>query len=162
MVSSNNQAELGIWLCDKIGLVPTPDLQCIASVIQDKIKGVVGFDQYNGSSIVMHVAGEPGWITKDVLWAAFDYPFNVCKVSVILGFVPSGNADAIRFNQHLGFLVQTVIEGGHPDGSLIIMSMYREQCRFLKRSYYGNEDRKATRNASTNDGSRQVGGTPTH
>ena len=132
-MSSDTQQELKKWLCDKIGLIPTPDLCCIGSISDKGILGVVGFDQYNGSSIVMHVAGTPGWLTRDLIWACFDYPFNVCKVNMIIGLVPSGNTDAIRFNTHLGFETRVVLEDAHPDGSLILMTMRRGRCRYLSR-----------------------------
>lgn len=131
-MSSDNQAELRTWLCDRIGLVATSDLCCIGSINNSGILGVVGYDQYNGSSIVMHVAGTPGWLTRDLIVACFDYAFNVCKVNMIIGLVPSGNADAIRFNKHLGFETRITLEDAHPDGSLILMTMRRGQCRYIK------------------------------
>ncbi len=144
MVSSENQDLLKEWLCSRIGLVPTKDIQLIGSIEGGIIRGVVGFDGYNGASITMHVAGEPGWLTRDLIWACFDYPFNRCGVNVILGVVPSGNKDALRFNKHLGFKLRLEIEGAHPDGSLIVMTMTRGECRYLNRKRHGQEIRAAT------------------
>lgn len=93
----------------------------------------------------MHAAGSFGWLTRDVLEAAFHYPFEVCGVNIVLGFIPSGNIDAIRFNTHLGFDTLLSIDKGHPDGSLIIMGMRREKCRFLNRKHHGHEERRTTR-----------------
>jgi len=132
VVYCEDQPKLKEWLCERIGLIPTSDLCCIGVVRNDEIKGVVGFDQYNGASIMMHVAGVPGWLDKSILWASFDYPFNVCKVNMVIGLVPSGNLDAIRFNTHLGFKLCTELVGAHPDGSLLLMTMRREECKYLK------------------------------
>lgn len=139
MVSSDNQEILRDWLCERIGLEPTKNIQCIGSIVGGIIRGVVGFDNYNGASIMMHVAGEPGWLNRGLIRAAFDYPFNVCKVNVVIGLVPSGNRDAIRFNTHLGFKVVNVLEGAHPDGSLWLMTMERGECRYLNRERHGQE-----------------------
>lgn len=87
----------------------------------------------------MHVAGTPGWLTRELIWAAFDYPFNVCKVNMIIGLVPSGNADALRFNNHLGFKQVLKLEGAHPDGALVMMTMTRGECRYLNRERHGQE-----------------------
>lgn len=141
MVSSDDQAALRDWLCEKIGYAPTKNIQCIGAVIGGKIRGVVGFDNYNMASVQMHVAGEPGWLTRELIRVCFDYPFNVCKVKVIIGLVPSGNVDAIRFNKHLGFKVIHELEGAHPDGSLVLMTMRRGECRYLKRERHGQEIR---------------------
>jgi L-amino acid N-acyltransferase YncA len=139
MVSCENQLELVNWLCERITLAPTSYIQCIGSVIGGRIKGVIGYDGYNGASIQMHVAGEPGWFTKDVLQAAFDYPFNVCEVNMIIGLVPSGNEDAIRFNTHIGFKTVSTLVGAHPDGALLLMTMERRECRYLNRNRNGQE-----------------------
>jgi hypothetical protein len=131
-VSSDCQEKLALWLCEKIGLIATPDLRCIASIgVNGDILGVVGFDQYNGASIVMHAAGTANWVTRSLLWACFDYPFNICKVNMVMGFIPSGNTDALRFNTHVGFETKNVLEGAHPDGSLVLMTMRRDQCRYI-------------------------------
>lgn len=137
VVSSDNQPLLREWLCERIGLVPTENIQCIASVSGGIIRGVVGYDNYNGASIQMHVAGEPGWLTRDLIWVCFDYPFNICKCNVILGIVPSGNVEALRFNKHLGFKVLSTVEGAHPDGALVFMAMRRGECRYLNRKRHG-------------------------
>jgi hypothetical protein len=104
----------------------------------------VGFDGYNGASLQMHVAGEQGWLTRDLIWATFDYAFNVCNVNMIMGLIPSGNSDAIRFNTKLGFKTELVLDGAHPDGSLWLMTMRRRECRFLHRESNGQEIRTST------------------
>jgi L-amino acid N-acyltransferase YncA len=139
MVSSENQVALKSWLCERIVLAPTEFMQCIGSIIGGRIKGVIGYDGYNGASIMMHAAGEPGWFTKDVLEAAFDYPFNVCRVNMIIGLVPSGNTDAIKFNNHIGFKTEITLVGAHPDGALLLMTMKRGECRYLNRKRNGQE-----------------------
>jgi len=132
MVTTMNQPHLKEWLCDRIGLIPTPDLVCIGNYLNDKLRGVVGYDGYNGASIQMHVAGEGNWFTKDMLYASFDYPFNACDVNMVIGLVPSGNTEAIRFNTHIGFKTAYTLEGAHPDGALILMTMTKQECRYLK------------------------------
>lgn len=129
------------WLCERIGLVATENIQTIGVESGGIIRGVVGFDNYNGASVQMHVAGEPGWLTRDLLWATFDYAFRVLGVNMVIGLVPSGNREAIRFNTHLGFRTALTLEGAHPDGSLILMTMTLGECRYLNRKRHGQEIR---------------------
>lgn len=143
LITTSDQPFLTEWLCSKIGLTPTKDIRCIGSILRGELRGVVGYDNYNGASIMMHVAGEEGWLTRDVLWAVFDYPFNVCKVNMVIGLVPSGNEPAIRFNTHIGFKTETVLTGAHPDGALVLMTMRRGECRFLTRKRHGQEVKAA-------------------
>ena len=139
MIVTENQLMLSHWLQERIGLVPTPNLRCIGNFLNGKLMGVVGYDNFNGASIMMHSAGEGNWLTKEMLHAVFHYPFDVCKVNMVLGLVPSGNGQAIRFNHHIGFKTLTEIPGAHPDGSLVIMAMRRRECRYLNRRRHGQE-----------------------
>ena len=79
----------------------------------------------------MHMAGQPGWIDKSMLHAAFDYPFNVMGCDQVLAFVPSGNEAALDINRRLGFEVVIELDGAHPDGSLFVMRMKRDNCKWL-------------------------------
>jgi RimJ/RimL family protein N-acetyltransferase len=136
MVFSNHQELLARWLCERIGLMPTPHLRCIGNVNRDgKILGVVGFDGWNGASCQMHVAGEGNWISRDLIRATFDYAFNVAGLKVVLGLVPSGNEKALRFDKHIGFTEIARIKGGHPDGALVILELRRENCRYLRNEH---------------------------
>ena len=92
---------------------------------------MVGYDGYNGASVVMHMAGEPGWIDKAILHAAFDYPFNEMGCNQVLAFVPSGNTSALEIEPRLGFEVVIELQGAHPDGSLFVMRMTRDNCKWL-------------------------------
>lgn len=135
-IVTDRQDELVRWLCERIGYTPTPSIRAIGSVGSDNVlHGVVGFDGFNGASCQMHVAGDPGWVNRAILHAAFDYPFNFAGCSVVLGVVPSGNAEALRFNERLGFRTVAVIPEAHPDGALVVMAMDREECRWLDRPH---------------------------
>jgi hypothetical protein len=128
----SRQDLLASWLSRKIGLVPTPHIKCLGRLdSQGNLIGVVGYDGYNGASVQMHSAGVGNWVNREFLYAAFDYPFRVMDCKVVLGLIPSGNVQAIRFNRHVGFTEVTRIEGAHPDGALILMQMRREECRWL-------------------------------
>jgi hypothetical protein len=98
--------------------------------------GGVVYKDYTGrgGSIAMHVAGySPTWINRTMLWICFDYPFNQLGVKKVFGQVPSWNRHAYEFDKHLGFRVECEIDGVYPGGSMMLLSMRREQCRFLDR-----------------------------
>lgn len=143
MIVTQDQLFLSHWLCGRIGLVPTADMKCIGNVLNGHLKGVVGYDNYNGASIMMHSAGDGNWLTKQMLQVVFDFPFNVCRVNMVIGLVPSGNRQALKFNTHIGFTTQCILEGAHPDGALVLMTMTREECRYLNRSYHGQKSEAA-------------------
>jgi RimJ/RimL family protein N-acetyltransferase len=100
------------------------------------VAGVV-YNDYNGANICMHVAsdGSKRWMTREYLHACFDYPFNVAGVRRITGLVGEGNTEARRFDEHLGFKLETMLWGAHPTGNLMVYVMWREYCRFLRDSH---------------------------
>lgn len=99
-----------------------------------KLLGGVIYQGFTGASIRMHVAGfAPRWIDRDMLWMAFHYPFDQLGVRKVLGFIHSTNLKALDFNRKLGFKEEARIAGVFRDADLVIMTMRREDCRWLTR-----------------------------
>jgi L-amino acid N-acyltransferase YncA len=110
----------------------SPYATFIGQEIDGEVKAVVAFDNILDKSCEMHTAAIVlNWISRDLLWACFDYPFNILKVKVILATVASTNTEALRLDRHLGFVDKAYIEDAHIDGDLVILAMRRENCRWL-------------------------------
>lgn len=125
---------LGEWLCQKIDYAPTKHFRSLGNITPEgKILGVVGFDAWNGASCQMHVAGEGNWLTRELLRCTFDYAFNVAKLNMVIGVIPSGNKQSLRFSKHVGFVEIANIKDGHPDGSLFVLELRQENCRYLEK-----------------------------
>lgn len=99
----------------------------------DLVAGVL-YDNFTGRSVQMHVAsdGTKRWMSKAFLYLAFDLPFNKWRVNKIIGLVDSTNIDAQRFDENIGFHLEHVVTDAGPKGDLLIYTMTRQQCRFLK------------------------------
>jgi hypothetical protein len=94
--------------------------------------GGVMYDGFTGSCIFMHQAGfSKSWLSRDMLWMVFDYPFNQLKCSKVCGTIPSSNPELLDFNKRIGFILEASIKGGYPTGDLLVLSMERDQCRWL-------------------------------
>lgn len=112
--------------CETIGLVDEDTRTILAVAAYENYTGVNG-------SVQVHLAGDgKRWMNRDFLWVGFDYPFNVLKVKKLLGQVPSWNTAALRLNAHFGYKTEHVIEGYYPNGNLVIVSMVKEDCRWLR------------------------------
>lgn len=117
-------------------------MTCIGRVEHGTLRAVVGYDHFTGKCCQMHIAGTGKlWMTRELLFAAFDYPFRELNLNVVLGVTDSSNKEAIRLNTKLGFRRAHVVCGGHPDGDLIIFEMQRADCRWLSLGsrLYGKE-----------------------
>lgn len=131
-VVTDNQEHLRGWITGVLGMQFSPYATFIGQEINGEVKAVVAFDNILDKSCEMHTAAiMPNWISKDLLWACFDYPFNILKVKVILATVSSNNEEALKLDRHLGFVDKAYIEDAHIDGDLVILAMRRENCRWL-------------------------------
>jgi RimJ/RimL family protein N-acetyltransferase len=131
-VTTENQEELRGWIAGVLGTQFGKETMCIGQEIDRKVMAVIAYTNFQENSCCMHVASiVPNWISRDLLWAAFDYPFNSLKVKVILAAVASTNKEALKLDRHLGFVDKAYIEDAHIDGDLVILAMRRENCRWL-------------------------------
>lgn len=106
---------------------------CIANVRNDVMTGGTIYNNYTGVSITMHVAGfGASWASKDMLWVAFHYPFIQLGCSKVFAQIPEDNWKALEFDLKLGFKEEARIKDVFPSGDLILLAMYREDCRWLK------------------------------
>jgi RimJ/RimL family protein N-acetyltransferase len=105
----------------------------IGRVHNGKLVGGVLFTDYTGESISIHTASwDQHWISRDLLFVVFDYPFNQLEVKRIFGRVPESNYQALRFNRHCGFRDVARVEGVYKHNiAQIVMRCDREDCRFL-------------------------------
>lgn len=95
------------------------------------VAGVI-YDHYNTVSVAMHVAATGrDWLNREFLRICFDYPFNQLKVKKIIGLVDESNHQARKFDEHLGFRLEAVIEDACKGGQLLIYTMTRQECRFI-------------------------------
>lgn len=126
---------VGPWVCESTGGTWTPqDSTALGWEKDGKLVAGVVFDLYNGASICIHVAsdGSKRWMTREFRRFCFDYAFNQAKVKKIIGIVPSNNVEALRFDRKLGFVEEARIADAHPQGDLILLTMTRQQCPWLK------------------------------
>jgi RimJ/RimL family protein N-acetyltransferase len=124
---------VGKCVCERTGGTFSPvDSMAIGLARENTLIAGVLYDHFNGASVAMHVAADGShWLNRDYLRACFRYPFLQLNVKKILGLVCSSNAAARRFDEHLGFELETSIRDATPQGDLLIYSMTRHQCRYL-------------------------------
>lgn len=144
---TTDAATVGPWVCERTGGTFEPNTSTAIGWEEDgELRAGVLYDQYNGRSICMHVAsdGSRRWMTREYLGVCFDYPFHQLGVNRIIGLVDSTNQQALRFDLALGFKIECEIEDAGKTGSLVILSMSKDSCRWLKLgARYGWKVRRA-------------------
>lgn len=133
MLEFNNPAH-GFAIAEGAGVAFNPAVdQVIANVRNGRLAGGVIYNGYTGASINLHTYGsDPKWASRDMLWITFHYPFEQLGCRKMFGQVPANNAHALDFDLKLGFKIEARIKDVFPDEDLIVVSMVREDCRWLK------------------------------
>lgn len=125
---------VGAWVADRIGCGREwRDYEAMGVERDGELVGGVVFDDYvENARCSIHCAGVgKKWLSKEFLFAVFEYVFRQLKCNVAVSPVNSENAACCKFISHLGFEEKCRIEGGSPAGDLIVFTMRREHCRWI-------------------------------
>jgi hypothetical protein len=122
-------------LLREVGVQPCGDLQALFWVDEEnKIEWVVGYTAFIGKTCQMHVVNlTEAYTPKQVLFGAFDFPFNHLGVEKTIAIVNSLNTRAMNYDKKLGFTEVVRLEGMHDDGGdLVVLEMNKADCRWIK------------------------------
>jgi hypothetical protein len=112
---------------------PAVDIVVSRVTPEGNVLGGVIYDGFTGGCIFMHQAGfDARWLTGNMVWLVFDYPFNQLHVNKVAGTINSKNEELLDFNRRLGFKEEARIKDAYPDGDMIVLTMDRAACRWLK------------------------------
>ena len=132
-IVTENQSYLREWLSEVGKYDYSQNTACIGQEKDGKLIAVVGYNSFLPNSCQMHIAStDVLWATKDFLFAVFDYPFNKLEVKVIIAPICKDNVKSLNLCRKLGFEQVADIPYGHPNGDLIIVTMKRNQCKWLQ------------------------------
>ena len=138
MIVTTRQKELGEWVCAKLDKQYVEgEAQYIGLEIRGNIVAVSMWAWHNGASIYGHIAIE-GRLNKvffEFLWFNFYYVFEQLKVIKVLGLIEGDNIKSRKLNKHLGYIEECIIKDASPNGDLVLVSLTKSQCKYLKRRY---------------------------
>lgn len=134
----------GLMICEAAGSAFNPAVdRVIARTDNGVLVGGVVYQGYTGASIHGHFAGfSKGWINRDLLWVAFDYPFRQLGCGTMFAQVPETNTKSLELCAHLGFKEAAKIEGVFTDGACFVLAMEAKDCRWLNLKPRGFLQRK--------------------
>lgn len=130
--------EAGIWVASQINGSRAEGTEAIglwrADGTQDSFVAGVLYEQWNGKSIVAHIA-VTGRMTPAFLAAIFHYPFIACGAHKVICPIPSDNVRSLSLAQNMGFIEEARIKDAAPTGDICIHTLTKQNCRFLKDRY---------------------------
>ena len=125
---------IGLWVAEKTKSDFNPLSESIGQVSRETIIAGVSFENWNKASIMASIAVE-GIITPLYLAAIFHYPFIYLNAKKIICKIAESNLNSINLCKKMGFRKEAQLLDAHPDGSLLIYTMTKEQCRFIGDKY---------------------------
>lgn len=125
---------------------------CMSRTVDGELAGGVIFNGWNpGGSINVHMAGfRDSWCSLELAREVFYYCFVTLGVKKVFALVPADNNKALEINRRSGFKDEVVIADVFADCDLVVLSMRRDQCRWLRKAPNdvrhddGREGRSAT------------------
>lgn len=130
-IIDNQHARVGRWVIERIGgIFHKQGSAAIGLEHEGKLIAGVLFDGYSERAVNIHLACDKP-LTREFIWFCFYYAFEQLRVKKLLGMVESTNEKALRLNKKLGFVHEHTIKDGSKSGDMVILSMTREQCKWL-------------------------------
>lgn len=124
----------GQWIAEKQGKKYCKDESAVYTALEHngKINVVIMYNNLiENGSIHLHIAIE-GQANKHIRWYAFHYPFIELNVKKIIAPIQSNNLKCIKFALNAGFICEHIIKNAGSNSDLWLLTMTKEQCRFLK------------------------------
>lgn len=130
-----NGPEVGYWVAEQLGRgYFAARCQAIGLRKDGVIVAGVIYENYNGRSIMAHIAFKER-VTPTFIAAIFDYPYNICKVDMVIAVIEDTNTKSIHVCENMGFSEEARIRDSHPGGDQIIYALKRQDCRFIRGRY---------------------------
>jgi RimJ/RimL family protein N-acetyltransferase len=134
LCTESDKVRVGEWVFARTGGKFLPEIAQAIGLEKDGelIAGAV-FESWNGAVVYGHLAiANKYGINREFLKFNFQYVFNQLKAKKLIGMVASTNTDAIKLDENFGYVLEATIKDGVPNGDMLIYTMTKEQCRFLK------------------------------
>lgn len=123
------------WMNSRTHLPWSSDLRMLGLVRDDgTIAAAVGYNSWTENACWMHVAFDSAHsMTRNLLRAAWEYPFIKCGRSAVYGLTPKNNDEALAFNKRMGWrqIAETV--------DCLMFEMLHDECRWIKEKAHGRE-----------------------
>ena len=126
------------WAQERIGIRSfRRDAYTIGLERNGELVAVVVFDGFSDVDVNMHIAsdGTRQWMSKELLVAAFAFPFIQLRMNRVTGMVPASNTQALAFDEHIGFVREGFHPKAMPNDDIVSLGLLRENCRFIPKEY---------------------------
>ncbi len=121
------------WFKSRTHVLQCEDSQGVVAHEQGRIAAVCVIDSFSPDSCNVHLAiDSPIVIRHGFLHEICRHVFFTCNRNHFFGMVPSNNARALKFNEHIGMYEVARIPDGVGTGTdYVILRMDKSECRWI-------------------------------
>ena len=134
VIGFEREREATQWAAETLGCPDFGFCRAYSAVdAEDNFALVIVLSNFTKTNIDMHTAAQPGrqWATpKSIVQmfnGVFHYVFTSHLVDRVTGLVPADNADARRFDEHLGFTLEGTMREACDGKDLCIYGFLRDE-----------------------------------
>lgn len=135
-IIDHDHARVGAWMQAHGSGTWREGTTCIGLERDGQLVAGTMYDYFNGASIFAHIA-IAGRVSREWLWFIFYYPFVQVGATVILGLIAQDNVRSQRLVRKMGFVLQMPLPDCDVSGNLLVYTMHRTTCRYLRRHTNG-------------------------
>jgi len=141
VIITTDASLVGPWVCARGGGNWFPGRGTAIGKLDKNANLIAGvlYEDWNGSNIVCHIAGEGNWATKEFLNVIFDYPFNQVGAKRITAPVAESSIESIKLVTRMGFKLECNLKQATPTGDLLLFVIFKDDCKYLKGKYCGKK-----------------------
>jgi hypothetical protein len=127
---------VGPWVCQRTGGTWTKGRgTAIGKINNGNLVAGALYEDWSGTNLVCHIAGDGKWADRRFLSIIFDYPFNQLGAKRITAPVCSSNHKGIALVSKMGFNIEAKLLGATAKGDLLLFSLFKDKCKFLQGKY---------------------------
>lgn len=106
-------------------------MTAIGEIKKGKLIAGIAFEMQNKNNFWGHMRIDSS--PSRSFWAiTADFIFNQAGCKRFTATVEADNTKAIQLNKHIGFEIEATLKDCGNNGDLLIMTLWRDNCRFLK------------------------------
>ena len=151
-----DDARVGAWVASRItGMFLSASARALGVLRGDDLVAGVIFERWNGVHVEASIAAElsGAWASRATMFALFYYPFVTLGCQAVTVLVPSSNPESLNLATKLGFEPEAMVKFAAHDGStLVVLKMYRENCRWISDNGQGRQTTETTGSLSDSGG----------
>lgn len=127
---------IGPWVCARTGGTWVKGRgTALGKLVDGELVAGTLYEDYSGTNLTCHIAGDDNWADRYFLGVIFQYPFWGLKVNRLTAPVCESNTKSVALLTKMGFNLEAKLHGATSKGDLLLYVMFKDECKYLRGKY---------------------------